>query len=195
MHIILPVEPIEVTEIAGRIKKGDSECFARIIDEYKGFVFNFASQLSGSRETATDLTQEVFLRVFRQLGQYRPDHPFKSWLGRVAYTTSLNYLRKKKETLHIESLAVDCPLEVKDGSMLPEDAVIENMTRENVRKAILKLPEDLRAVVVICHMDGVDIADASRMLGVPEGTVKSRLFRAKEELRKILERTFGSLSV
>lgn len=189
------MNPQEVVEIAAKVKKGDSECFSAIVDEYRGFVFNFTSQLSGSREMALDMTQESFLRVFRQIGLYRPDHPFKAWLGRVVYTTSLNYMRKKRESVHIESLAQDCPLEVRDGSTLPEEQMIEKMTTENVRKAILQLGEDLKSTLILCQVEEVDIKDAAVILGVPEGTVKSRLFRAKQELRKILERTYGSLQV
>lgn len=195
LDIIPLVNPQEVVEIAAKVKKGDSECFSAIVDEYRGFVFNFTSQLSGSREMALDMTQESFLRVFRQIGLYRPDHPFKAWLGRVVYTTSLNYMRKKRESVHIESLAQDCPLEVRDGSTLPEEQMIEKMTTENVRKAISQLGEDLKATLILCQVEEVDIKDAAVILGVPEGTVKSRLFRAKQELRKILERTYGSLQV
>ncbi len=195
LDIIPPVNPQEVVEIAAKVKKGDSECFSAIIEEYKAFVFNFTSQLSGSREMALDMTQESFLRVFRQIGLYKPDHPFKAWLGRVVYTTSLNYLRKKRESIHIESLAQDCPLEVKDGSELPEDRIIEITTTENIRKAIAHLSEDLKATLILCQVEEVDIKDAAVILGIPEGTVKSRLFRAKQELREILVRTYGSLQV
>ena len=189
------MSPQEITEIAVKIRRGDTESFSPIVEEYKGFVFNFANQMSNSRELAGDITQEIFLRVFTQLSKYRPDFPFKSWLGRVAYTTTLNYLRKKRESIQIESLAQDAPFEVKDESTAPEDVIIEKVTRETVRMAISRLREDLRAVVVLCEINGVDISEASAILEIPEGTVKSRLFRAKAQIKETIIRTFSSQQV
>lgn len=185
------MSPQEITEIAMKIAKGDNESFAGIVDEYKGFVFNFANQMSGSRELAQDLTQEIFLRAFSQLSKYKPDFPFKSWLGRVAYTTTLNYLRKKRETIAIESLAQESPFEVKDDThQTPEDALLEKVTKESISKAISTLKPDLRAVVVLCGIQGVEISQAAAMLGIPEGTVKSRFSRAKEDMKQAILRTF-----
>ncbi|NTU61220.1 MAG: RNA polymerase sigma factor [Caldiserica bacterium] len=189
------VSPQEITEIAMKITKGDNEPFAGIVDEYKGFVFNFASQMSGSRELAQDLTQEIFLRVFSQLSKYKPDFPFKSWLGRVAYTTTLNYLRKKRETIAIESLAQESPFEVKDDTKLPEDVLLEKVTKESVTKAIASLKPDLRAVVVLCGIQGIEISQAAAMLDIPEGTVKSRFSRAKEDMKQAIMRTFTAKGV
>jgi RNA polymerase sigma-70 factor (ECF subfamily) len=189
------VSPQEITEIAKKVGKGDAESFAPVVEEYKGFVFNFASQMSGSHDLAQDMTQEVFLRAFSQLSKYRPDFPFKSWLGRVAYTTILNCLRKKRESIHIESLSPEVPFEVRDESATPDEAVIEKVTRETVRNAIVQLRDDLRAVIVLCEIEGVDITEASKILQIPEGTVKSRLFRAKGELKNIILRTISGKSV
>ena len=184
------MSPQEITEIAMKITKGDNESFAGIVEEYKGFVFNFANQMSGSRDLAQDLTQEIFLRAFSQLSKYKPDFPFKSWLGRVAYTTTLNYLRKKRETIAIESLAQESPFEVKDDTQTPEDALMEKVTKESVSKAIAMLKPDLRAVVVLCGIQGVEISHAAAMLDIPEGTVKSRFSRAKDDMKQIILRTF-----
>lgn len=187
----MPVSPQEITEIAMKIGKGDHESFAGIVEEYKGFVYNFSSQMSGSKELALDLTQEIFLRVFSQLSKYKPDFPFKSWLGRVAYTTTLNYLRKKRETIAIESLASEMPFEVRDDKDTPEEAFLEKVTKESVTKAISMLKPELRAVVVLCGIEGIDTSSAASMLGIPEGTVKSRFWRAKEDMKQHILRTFA----
>jgi RNA polymerase sigma-70 factor (ECF subfamily) len=189
------VSPQEITEIAMKINKGDNESFAGIVEEYKGFVYNFANQMSGSKELALDLTQEIFLRVFSQLSKYKPDFPFKSWLGRVAYTTTLNYLRRKREGIAIESLAQDTQFEVKDDSNSPEDAIIEKVTKESVTRAVSLLKPDLRAVVVLCGIQGLETSSVASILGIPEGTVKSRFWRAKEEMKQIILRTFASKGV
>lgn len=189
------MSPQEITEIAMKISKGDHESFAGIVEEYKGFVYNFSNQMSGSKELALDLTQEIFLRAFSQLSKYKPDFPFKSWLGRVAYTTTLNYLRKKRETIAIESLAQETPFEVGDDKDTPEEVLLEKVTKESVTNAIKMLKPELRAVVILCGIECVDTASAASMLGIPEGTVKSRFWRAKEEMRQIILRTFAGKGV
>ncbi|HOO97705.1 MAG TPA: sigma-70 family RNA polymerase sigma factor [Caldisericia bacterium] len=183
------MEPQDVVKIAKKIEKGDNEPFAEIVEEYQGFVYNFSLRLTGNRENAWDLASEVFMRVLSQLSKYSPEFPFKSWIGRVTYTTGLNYLRKHKRTIQIESLAGDVPFEVPDDGEIPDDVVIDNSIRKSVSDAIQKLKPDFRAIITLCDIEELSYEDAAQALSIPLGTVRSRLFRARSALKKILNGT------
>lgn len=189
MCIITLVEPQDVVKIAKKIEKGDNEPFAQIVEEYQGFVYNFSLRLTGNRENAWDLASEVFMRVLSQLSKYSPEYPFKSWIGRVTYTTGLNYLRKHKRTIQIESLAGDIPFEVPDDGEIPDDVVVDNSIRKSVSDAIQKLKPDFRAIITLCDIEELSYEDAATALNIPLGTVRSRLFRARSALKKILNGT------
>ena len=189
MCIITLVEPKEIVKIAGKIEKGDNEPFAQIVEEYQGFVYNFSLRLTGNRDSAWDLASEVFMRVLSQLSKYSPEYPFKSWIGRVTYTTGLNYLRKHKRTIQIESLAGDIPFEVPDDGKDPGDVVVDDSIRANVSNAIQELKPDFRAIITLCDIEEMSYEDAAAALNIPLGTVRSRLFRARSALKKILNGT------
>ncbi len=183
------VTPQEIIQIADKIKEGDKDAFRAIVEEYQGFVYNFSLRLTNNRESAYDLTSEVFLRVFTQLPKYRPDFPFKSWLGRVTYTTGLNFLRQKRETIHIEELQEDVPFQVPDDSPTPEDEVVTKSVKDAVAKAIGGLKPPFRAIITLCDIQGVSYDDAASILKIPTGTVRSRLSRARQALKDILDGT------
>ncbi|HOR46807.1 MAG TPA: sigma-70 family RNA polymerase sigma factor [Caldisericia bacterium] len=184
------MSPERVLEIAECIRKGDREPFSEIIDEYQGFVYSFSLRLvRGNRDSAYDLSSEVFLRVLTQISKYKPEYPFKSWLGRVTYTTGLNYIRKKRETIQIEDLQEDVPFQVPDDSPTPEEEVIQKFTKEDVSKALNNLKPDFRAIITLCDIEGVSYEEAASILGIPTGTVRSRLSRARSALKESLDGT------
>jgi len=183
------VEPQRILEIARHINSGDREAFAFIVEEYQHFVYNFSLRLTGNRDSAYDLASEVFLRVFQQLSKYRPDYPFKSWLGRVTYTTGLNFLRKRRGEIQLDALTDDVPFEVRDDSHLPEEIVLDEATKKEIQVAIMKLKTDFRAIIILCDIEEVSYEDTANILGIPMGTVRSRLSRARDALRKILNGT------
>jgi len=183
------VEPQRILEIARSIASGDRETFSSIVEEYQHFVYNFSLRLTGNRDAAYDLASEVFLRVFQQIHKYRPEYPFKSWLGRVTYTTGLNFMRKRKGEIQLDALTEDVPFEVCDDSHLPEEIVLDHSTKQEVQTAMMKLKTDFRAIIVLCDIEEVSYEEASRILGIPMGTVRSRLSRARDALRRILNGT------
>lgn len=185
----MSVTPQEIIQIAGKIKKGDREAFREIVEEYQGFVYNFSLRLTNNRESAYDLTSEVFLRVFIQLPKYKPEFPFKSWLGRVTYTTGLNFLRQKRETIHIEELQEDVPFQVPDGSPTPEDEVVTKSIKDAVATAIEKLKPAFRAIITLCDIQGISYDDVASILKIPTGTVRSRLSRARQSLKDAIDGT------
>ncbi|MEZ4812098.1 MAG: sigma-70 family RNA polymerase sigma factor [Caldisericia bacterium] len=183
------MKPERVTEIAVQVSMGNNDSFAEIVEEYQDFVYNFSLRLTGNREWAWDLTSDVFMRVLAKLDKYSPEYPFKSWIGRVTYTLGLNFIRKNKRSVQLESLGGEINFEVPDKSETPDDATDRKITVDQINKAIHELKPDFKAIINICDIEEMSYKEAADILKIPLGTVRSRLFRARAELKEILNGT------
>jgi len=183
------VKPERVIEIAESVSVGDNEPFAEIVEEYQGFVYNFSLRLTGNREWAWDLSSNVFMRVLAKLHKYNPGYPFKSWIGRITYTLGLNFIRKNKRSIQLESLGGEINFEVPDKDDTPETKAIILVTKEKVQRAIALLKPDFKAIVTICDIEEMSYKEAADILKIPLGTVRSRLFRARKELKEKMDGT------
>jgi len=154
-----------------------------IARDHGRFLYTVAYRLTGNHDDAQDLVQEVLLRVRRGLATYRPGS-LEGWLSRITTNAFLDEVRRRKRRpldvvpdLPEQSIGVDAdPEEVLGRSRLPAD----------VQDAIRSLPEDFRAAVVLCDVVGMDYAEISESLGIPPGTVRSRIHRGRAQLRKVL---------
>jgi RNA polymerase sigma-70 factor (ECF subfamily) len=154
-------------------------------------VFNLAYRMCGNAEEASDLSQEIFLRVYRNLDKHDSTRPFGPWLYRVGHNLGINFVtRRPKRMLPIDARRGD------GGGALhepPSDApsaherVEHDERAEQVRTAVLELKPDQRAIVTLHYFQGLSYDELADTLELPIGTVKNRLFRARETLRAILE--------
>ena len=183
------MKPERVVEIAEAVFAGDNEPFAEIVEEYKDFVYNFSLRLTGNREWAWDLSSDVFMRVLAKLDKYSPEYPFKSWIGRVTYTLGLNFIRKNKRSIQLESLGGEINFEVPDKGELPDDKMLGIVTKDMIEKAVAGLKPDFRAIITLCDIEELSYKEAADVLKIPLGTVRSRLFRARVELKEKLNGT------
>ena len=179
--------------------EGDVRAFERLMVKYQDKVFNLAYRFLNSREEAEELSQEIFLKVYRQLKSFRGDALFSTWLFQVASNhckNRLKYLQRRRRHLH-ESL--DAPIETRDGqmeraipdeSLVPETLVGRMQIKRLVTEKIATLPEDYRIVLILRDIQGLSYQEISESTGTAEGTVKSRLHRARMELRKRLKPFF-----
>jgi RNA polymerase sigma-70 factor (ECF subfamily) len=153
-------------------------------------LWRYAYHTAGNRDDAEDLLSEALVDGFRSFGQFRGDTPFVRWMYRVMTTTHIDRLRresrKRTESLDAASGAGTEARELPDEEADPERIVLGPMLSEPVHKALAALPAEFRAVVVLADMEQMDYADVSRILQVPVGTVRSRLHRARIQLRKSL---------
>ena len=168
---------------------GDREAFDELVRRYQVPIVNLARALTAGHRDAEDLAQEVFVRAWRGLGGFRGDSAFSTWLHRVALNVIRSHhgrtsrLRRlfqtggdaEREEDRIESAADPADL---------EDAVVR---RDAIDKALAALPEDLRVVVTLRDIQGLEYRAIAELMGVPVGTVESRLFRARQRLRPMLE--------
>jgi RNA polymerase sigma-70 factor (ECF subfamily) len=147
------------------------------------FVYTVAYRLTGNHHDAQDLVQEVLLRVQRGLSSYRPGS-MEAWLGRITTNAFLDDVRRRRRR---PAVAVpDLPESIQAGAPGADDALDHEVLPAHVSAALRHLPDDYRAAVVLCDVVGLSYEEISHELGVPVGTVRSRIHRGRERLRRTL---------
>lgn len=170
---------------------GDSgPVFRALVDAHYRRVYVLAYRILRSEADAADVTQEVFCRVYRSLPRLRADGAQASWIRRIATNLCLDHLRRRKttpQTVSLDaSLACSAAWEAGHASEEPERVLAASERREVLYKAIAALPEDYRLVLVMHHLEEMGVEEIAEALGVPAGTIKSRLSRARKILRRRL---------
>ena len=167
------------TQLIERCRSGDRQAFEALLVEYEKPVFNAAYRMLNSRDDAQDVTQTVFLKVFENIDQFDPSRRFFSWIYRITLNESINWLGK---TNRLEPLAHEAAFEGKG----PEQEVESANVAANVQAALMTIKSDYRSVVVLKHFLGCSYMEISQILDVPEKTVKSRLYTARQQLKDAL---------
>lgn len=161
-------------------KRGDRQAMSQLVGQYQQPVFNVAYRILGNLDDAADATQTVFLKVFEHLSEYDQKFKFFSWVYRIAINESLNQVKKRR---------AQEPLD--DGQASPWQGPAEELdtkrVRERVQDALMLLSDDYRTVVVLKHISGCSYQQIGEILQIPEKTVKSRLYSARQLLKKALE--------
>lgn len=185
--------------LLARAKKGEVAAFESLMTAYENRIYSLALRSTGSEQDAADITQEVFLRVWKNLDSFRGDSSLSTWLYRVTSNLCVDFARKKAaEGMPTSIDDEESPAaDLADSSRMaqPEAAVENSELREELQFALAQLSEEHRRVVLLRDVAGMTYTDIAHTLGLEEGTVKSRLARARAGLRKILlERGNISLS-
>ena len=161
---------------------GDRSAFERLVVRYQRPVFTAALRLLRDPEEARDVSQTTFLKAFTHLADYLPDHKFYSWLYRIAVNESLHALQKRRP---IEELNDD----EADDAPGPEACVAGEQTTRAIEASLMRINPELRSVIVLRHLLNLSYEDMADVLQIPEKTVKSRLYTARQFLRaELLER-------
>ncbi|MCC7042414.1 MAG: sigma-70 family RNA polymerase sigma factor [Acidobacteria bacterium] len=169
--------------LVDRAKRGDQEGIRLLVEKYERRVIGLGWGLLGSRQDAEDVAQEAFLRAFRSIGSFRGQSSFRTWLFQIAINAARTY-RRTREGRHEDAKggAMDFDTTAAAGSL--ERAVI---ARDRVRRALATLPAELREAVVLRDVNGLDYREIAEALGVPMGTVESRIFRGRARLKQALD--------
>lgn len=174
--------------LIARTLAGDDDAFAALVRTHQATVYNIAYRLVGQRETAQDLAQETFLRAFKALDTFDLNKPFGPWLYRIATNLSINWVKRAR----LPTISLDAPypadgeagpLAIPDTSTEPAARFAQAEMQTQLRKAILSLPPDYRAVIELRHFQEMSYEEMAEALNAPVGTVKTRLFRARRLLR------------
>jgi RNA polymerase sigma-70 factor (ECF subfamily) len=160
-------------------KAGDRRAMSQLVSQYQRPIYNAAYRILGNKDDAADTTQVVFLKVFEHIGDYDPKFKFFSWIYRIAINESLNQVKKRRKQ---EPLA-DSQASPWRG---PAEELDSARLSNRVQGALMHLNEDYRTVVVLKHISGCSYQQISEILQLPEKTVKSRLYSARQLMKKTL---------
>jgi RNA polymerase sigma-70 factor (ECF subfamily) len=155
-----------------------------VVTEHSARVYRLAYRLTGNRHDAEDLTQEVFVRVFRSLSSYRPG-TFEGWLHRITTNLFLDQARRKAR-IRFDALAEDADSRMPGRIAAPDTHMLDGQFDDDVEAALAELPPDFRAAVVLCDIEGLTYEEIADVLGVKLGTVRSRIHRGRAMLRTAL---------
>ena len=170
---------------------GNTQIFSRLIDNYKNMVYNLAYRMSNNSQEAEDISQEAFLRAYQSLARFNPSYKFSTWL----YQITLNIIRDKFKKKELKPASLDTPIETDDSEFYsqpadstnnPEQIMAQKEDARAIQQAIYSLPLKYREVLVLRHLQDLSYIEISNILKLPQGTVKIRLYRAREQLKKIL---------
>jgi RNA polymerase sigma-70 factor (ECF subfamily) len=174
----------EDLRLVASVLHGDQEAFAGLVRRHQSLVAGVAWRYGTRRDDVEDVVSEVFLKVYRNLGQYRPDHPFATWLYRLTANHVMDRARRARKERHRSEM----PEQVADPGPGAGEAMETDERAELLRAALTEVDPRFRDVIVLVHVEGLKVEEAARILSVPEGTVKTRLMRGREALKKILVR-------
>ena len=187
---------MEATEkdLVKKSQQGDIEAFEQLIMGYQKKVFNIALGMMGNHDDASDVSQEVFIKVFKSIGSFRQQSSFSTWIYRITVNTCLDELRKRKNSKKTFSLNQVIYLEksevkrqIEDDGLTPESAAEKNELKKTVREAIFQLSNEYKEVIILRDINGFSYDDIAKIINCPEGTVKSRINRARGMLKEILK--------
>ncbi len=167
-------------------RRGDPAAFDEIFVRYQSMVFNLALRMSGSREVAADLTQDVFMRVYRHLGRFRGQSSLKTWIYRVALNCCRSRRARRRPIIQ-ELPEAEALVELQERSATPERAALARDAGRQVARALAKLPSPFREAVVLRDIEDLSYQEIAEILGVRIGTVRSRIARGRDKLRGIVE--------
>jgi RNA polymerase sigma-70 factor, ECF subfamily len=168
-----------------RARSGDLASFEELVDRYRDLIVRVATRVVGPSE-AEDVTQDVFLRAFHRLGQFRGQAPFRSWLLRIAHNSALNTLERTRGADQPGSDVA--ALEVEDPGRRPADLLEVSERRERLARKLREVQPTHRAVLVLRDLEGLSYQEIAEITDAPVGSVKGRLFRARRELIEVLRR-------
>lgn len=167
------------TQLVRRCLGGEVKAFESLVDKYQKPIFNIIYRMCHDYEDARDLTQSVFVRVYEKLDSFNPKYRFFSWIYRIAINESLNYLGQKK-TMN------ELPENFHSEDANPEESVEQSEMTENIRNSLKQIDPKYRALIVLKHFQNCSYQQISRIMKLPEKTVKSRLYIARQQLGHVL---------
>ena len=179
------------TEIINRVLKGDRQYFSELVTRYQNYVFTLVLRYMENREDAEEISQDVFVKTYRSLADFRGDSKFSTWLYTIARTTCITFLRKKKlETTSIDNENTLLQLENKESSFKAN--VVEQKSRTAmVNKAIQLLSPDDAQIITLFYKAEQSLEEIGKILGMEPNTIKVKLHRARQRLKEKMEKHFS----
>ena len=171
---------INESELVSQAQLGDRSAFGELVRHHRSGVINVVYRMCGDPQLAEDSAQEAFIRAWQKLPGYQPRSPFRNWLYRIATNVALDTLRRERDTVDVDKV------QLSTRTQGPEDSFDQSERAELVREAVLALPPASRAVLVLREYEGLSYKQIAATLGIPIGTVMSRLNYARTQLAATL---------
>jgi RNA polymerase sigma-70 factor (ECF subfamily) len=186
--LLMASEPTD-KQLVKRVQKGDKGAFDLLVLKYQHKIVNLVMRYVRDPEMALDITQDAFIKAYRALPRFRGDSAFYTWLYRIAVNTAKNYLAAQRRR------PMDIELDLQDPEQYdlhaklketdtPEAVTISNEVQKTLERAIAALPEDLRTAIILRELDGMSYEEIAQTMDCPVGTVRSRIFRARDAIGK-----------
>lgn len=184
------------SELVSRVQQGDKRAFDLLVQKYQHKVINLISRFVSDQSECQDVAQETFIKAYRALNNFRGDSQFYTWLYRIAANTAKNHLASKSRKTPTQSVDVDDAEHFAGDNGLkdftnPENQLLTEELERTVFSAIDKLPDDLKSAITLREIEGLSYDEIAEVMDCPIGTVRSRIFRARDaidkELRPLLE--------
>jgi len=192
-----PLEPKD-TELVARTKEGDASAFDELVRRYSPRVYGLVYNMTSNHEETNDLLQDIFLKAFRSIKGFRGDSSFYTWIHTIGMNMTINFLKKRNRRRgpsldDVDSHIENDPdfIEATSGTDPRREANLAEL-QKRLNEAMQKLSHDHRAVVTMFDIQGMPHAEIAKILGISEGTVRSRLFYAHRQLQNYLEEFRGA---
>jgi len=174
-----------------KVKKGDRNAFAELVDLYKDKVYKVSYRMLGNRQEAEDVAQETFLRVYANIDSYDPSYKFSTWIYRIASNLSIDQLRKRKQIYSLDKQVegtegLEWHDRLSDPGQGPEDQLLTGEIQGQVQEAINSLTPKYRSIMILRYLEDLSLNEISEVLKLPVSTIKTRIHRGRETLRKKL---------
>ena len=177
-------------ELVHSAQKGDTSAFGQLVEAHQSKIYSLCYRMTGNAEDAADLTQEVFLSAWRSLSRFQEQSSFGTWIYRMATNASIDFLRREKRrqvlSMTMEEDSEERQAQVPDERYSPHRLLEQKEARQAVADALAALSPEHRQVLVLREMEGLSYQEIGQLLGLEEGTVKSRIARARLALRDFL---------
>jgi RNA polymerase sigma-70 factor (ECF subfamily) len=194
-----PVIADEDYEIVCLCQKGDVDAFGSLVDKYQKKMVNIAFRITGDYEAACEVVQDAFVSAYRAIRKFKGEARFSTWLYRIVINGSRNRLKQLRTRIRREGISIERSRDAEDGRGIdppdPGPSVLEQVEKREVearvQTCISSLEDEYREVLVLRDIQGFSYDEISDILKIPDGTVKSRLFRAREALKEGLKEVLG----
>ena len=170
-----------------KIQAGDKKAFRSLIEKYQRLVSHIVFRMIPNETDREDICQEIFIKVYQNLGNFRFQSKISTWIAKITYNSCINYLQKKKIPLFEDHTVDDKTIENLSGNYtLPDSSTEKKDIASRLQTEIAKMNIHYRTILTLYHLEEMSYTEISQIMGIPQGTVKSYLFRARKKLRKRL---------
>ncbi len=185
-------EPNADYQLVERVQSGDRQAFDLLVIKYQHRIFNLIKRYVKDIHETNDVAQEAFIKAYRAIHTFRGDSKFYTWIYRIAINAAKNFLVARGRRVPCLDINIDIALnfediELQDSNTTPDNILITEQSNDRIHKAISDLPDPLKHALVLRELNGLSYSEISKMIGAPIGTVRSRIFRARNTINEQLD--------